>query len=67
MSAQYRGWAWDMLLGVVDAADVLELWALYPDHLREVDDRGVIRLWAWSDDQRCRFAPIVLKPLKTAA
>lgn len=65
--ADHRGRAWDMLLGIVDAADVLELWNQFPDLLREMDARGVIRLWVWSDDQHRRFSPIELKPIGNAA
>lgn len=56
-----------LLRGTVGAPAVMELWTMNPDHLREVDDRDVIRLWAWSEDQRCRFAPIILEPLGAAA
>lgn len=67
MADQYAVWVWDMLRGIVDKADALELWNLYPSNLREIDASGTIWLFAWSNDQQCRFAPIVLRPLDIAA
>ena len=66
MAGGYIGSAWGMPMVEVDPDDAAALWGQFPEDLREVDDDGVITLWARAEDGR-RFAPICLRPYDEAA